>query len=91
MRTWNTRPTNDRIRDVRKMARWAFMIGMARRSHDRDLSGSMPEGGASLRASTAMGTNSVPVSAGPLGRGRSVRAFIAPTGPASRPPMHAAS
>ena len=67
--TWKIRPTNDRISDVRKIPLWAFMIGMARRSQLRDLSGSMPAGGASLRASSAMGTNSVPVSGGPVGRG----------------------
>ena len=48
------------------MPLWAFMIGRARRSQLSDLSGSMPAGGASFRASSAMGTNAVPC----LGRPR---------------------
>ena len=79
--TWRIRPKNDSVSDVMKMPLWARMIGRARRSQLSDLSGSMPAGGASLRASSAMGTNSVPVSGGPVGRGRRVGVFIGPTGP----------
>ena len=82
--TWKISPTKDSTSDVRKIPLWAFMIGMARRSQDSDRSGSMPARGASLRASSAMGTKAVPVSAGALLRGRSVGTFIVPTGPGYR-------
>ena len=72
---------NDSVSEVTKMPLWARMMGRARRSQLSDRSGSMPAGGASLRASSAMGTNSVPVSAGPDGRGRRVGVFTGPTVP----------
>ena len=56
-----------------KIPLWARMMGMARRSQVCDLSGSMAAGGASLRASSATGTNAVAVSAGPVDAGRRSR------------------
>ncbi len=84
MATWRIRPKKESVNEVMKMPLWARMIGRARRSQLSDLSGSMPAGGASFRASSAIGTNWVPVSAGPFGRGRRVGAFIGPTVPGCR-------
>ena len=69
------------ISEVMKMPLWARMIGRARRSQLRDLSGSMPAGGASLRATSAMGTNSVPVSGGSGGGAEGRASSPAPPGP----------
>ena len=71
-----------------KIPLWAPMMGMARRSQVSERSGSMVARGASFRASTAMGTNSVPVSAGPVDAGRNSRVrLIGPrSGSAGTPP-----
>ena len=66
-RTCRTSPTKEATSEVMKIPLWAPMMGMTRRSQVRDLSGSMVARGASLRATSAMGTKSVPVS-GVVGR-----------------------
>ena len=85
-RTWRTSPTKEATSEVMKIPLWAPMMGMTRRSQVRDLSGSMVARGGSLRATTSMGTNSVPTSGVVDGRGRSRGDFIGPpSGPDGRP------
>ena len=43
--TCSTSPTNEKIRAAPKAIRWAFMIGMARRSQLLEASGSIPARG----------------------------------------------
>ena len=64
--TCRTSPTKDSTSEVMKIPLWAHMMGRTRRSQVSVLSGSMVARGAWLRATSAMGTNSVAL----LGTGR---------------------
>ena len=60
-RTCRTSPTNEATNEVMKIPLWAPMMGRTRRSQGRERSGSMVARGASLRATSAMGTYRVSV------------------------------
>ena len=85
-RTCRTSPTKEATSEVMKIPLWAPMMGMTRRSQVQGRSGSMVARGASLRATSAMGTNRVPASAVPgwAGAGDGASSSAWRSGPAGR-------